>query len=1304
MSTRLKRHTTHNAKPYDRPKTFFQKVASTLQDMFVPSWILYNSSNKSDSSVSQTPANQNSEDNTESQQTLHQINHQKISDRGESSKYLNVRNESSKNMYMPEKRPTYSSYTIEQEKRRREKAQISDLTDNYNEITQGKTSNLLKSDTLRNNVKLQKKSTHQSFVNGDDHSDNSDGSASTSGCSSLVSSHQERKDQSHEYGLQINEEALEQIKKELSKKEEFKNKGVKRHISVETESLTHGTDSNFNQSELHSWYKEKIVCPNKRARPQPTFTGRKPSFNLSSFGAPSLGEVSHSGGNCCHSPFYEGKTTFGGASAMNRSHILSSISCPDTNASNTKLKVNDASSKKDFDYMSTTAKRILLSLEKMSTPLVDAKKIPTEKKTFVESYLRRKMNSSSNNFAINKSKSQLPLCKPPTSGIIIPSSPMICKNFDSRISSDQVSNKIIFNPVTISTDITPSASMPIKTTGKIRARTNTALHCSKKANMNEVVEVPDLPNIPLPIDQLPTFNFNTVSKASGECNQSKENNEIQFKFSSPIQHNAPSPPQVSNLKEMCFTFSSPVIKENDSLSNSPQNEKSKQEDSSNEKVACTEEKVSSASKEPDTSVEQKQIKPIGFGDKFKPAPGSWECSTCFVRNSKDDMKCISCETPKTNVTVSTQEKTGFSDTKLESNITSKTIDKSSKQEEKTDNKNSFSIPSTKATTSSWQEFGDKFKPPSGSWSCPVCMIFNEQTDSKCLACETPNPHQKSPVAEQAPTTKFDTKFKSTPDSWDCDVCFAQNPSSALRCFACETLRCVTSKPSDSTQLFSGFKFGSNKKQNSSFSLENTAFNNNNSGFKFGMTPSSGLSTSKQSQEFTFGSKATDSKPVEGFKFNASNFSTSSSAFTFGGKSLQVNSECNNLTNGKIKFGVGSSENPQTTGFGSKSLPAFEPPKLVPQLFGNQLNTAKSEAASYASLKSPVSQSSLTTPAVSSVAPVVSVAPASTLALSTATTTVSIFSFGKTQPVVSVTAASPPKINAEDPTASANSNTGCSFSFTSPPKIVDISNRDTILPEKVETTSENKEATNVTQKPISTFSFSSTAVTTSSIFKPTTVNNVFTFGSPVPFSVVSTQQNVISPPNPFTPNTTSQVSFSNFGNNSSTTTFGHDNNQPKQGFGFQALPAVQFNSPKSEQPSGNVFRFGTLQEQKPADIAKSNFTFGASQEQKPPGGDQAAKQSFAFSFHPAQAEQKTFAAPKGNDQEKPKPSFNFSFTPSQNFFSTPSTSAPSFNFATNVASPGTPFSFTASPSGTAQPTRRIKRAVRRSNLGPGRRDN
>lgn len=35
-----------------------------------------------------------------------------------------------------------------------------------------------------------------------------------------------------------------------------------------------------------------------------------------------------------------------------------------------------------------------------------------------------------------------------------------------------------------------------------------------------------------------------------------------------------------------------------------------------------------------------------FSDLFKPEPGSWECQTCYIRNSKDKVSCVACETPK----------------------------------------------------------------------------------------------------------------------------------------------------------------------------------------------------------------------------------------------------------------------------------------------------------------------------------------------------------------------------------------------------------------------------------------------------------------------------------------------------------------------------------------------------------------------------------------------------------------------------------------------------------------------------------
>jgi Ran GTPase-activating protein 1 len=41
-----------------------------------------------------------------------------------------------------------------------------------------------------------------------------------------------------------------------------------------------------------------------------------------------------------------------------------------------------------------------------------------------------------------------------------------------------------------------------------------------------------------------------------------------------------------------------------------------------------------------------QQKPAGFGDKFKPKAGSWECDGCLTRNTGDVIQCLACETPK----------------------------------------------------------------------------------------------------------------------------------------------------------------------------------------------------------------------------------------------------------------------------------------------------------------------------------------------------------------------------------------------------------------------------------------------------------------------------------------------------------------------------------------------------------------------------------------------------------------------------------------------------------------------------------
>lgn len=102
---------------------------------------------------------------------------------------------------------------------------------------------------------------------------------------------------------------------------------------------------------------------------------------------------------------------------------------------------------------------------------------------------------------------------------------------------------------------------------------------------------------------------------------------------------------------------------------------------------------------------------VGFGDKFKPAKGSWECKNCYVVNQDDTKtKCVACETPKAGQV----------------------------QKQEPIQKFSFSVPNTEAKSDSvLSGFGDSFKPKVGSWECKECYVRNEPTSLYCLSCDAP---------------------------------------------------------------------------------------------------------------------------------------------------------------------------------------------------------------------------------------------------------------------------------------------------------------------------------------------------------------------------------------------------------------------------------------------------------------------------------------------------------------------------------------------------------------------------------------
>lgn len=138
-------------------------------------------------------------------------------------------------------------------------------------------------------------------------------------------------------------------------------------------------------------------------------------------------------------------------------------------------------------------------------------------------------------------------------------------------------------------------------------------------------------------------------------------------------------------------------------------------------------------------VNSKTISSSGWGDKFKPKPGSWECQACFVRNVADLENCSACGSPK--------------DPNAKKNTSSSTTDNNLP-------KFTFGIPAKKVEQPNDKPtgtgFGDKFKPKEGSWECKQCFVRNDNTQNNCCACNSArNPDLAKDQKASAPsTTKF----------------------------------------------------------------------------------------------------------------------------------------------------------------------------------------------------------------------------------------------------------------------------------------------------------------------------------------------------------------------------------------------------------------------------------------------------------------------------------------------------------------------------------------------------------------------
>lgn len=170
-------------------------------------------------------------------------------------------------------------------------------------------------------------------------------------------------------------------------------------------------------------------------QPQPSgIASKRPRFNASIYGSICLGEKSVlSDSTFKSSPFYPGKTMYGGASTY-RSRRLQSHTPNQTQRAQVRAKA--APDSKADGGLSQAARRILESLEQMSTPISDAKRIPTHTPGQRGSFLDA---TPSYTAAFHRHRPVLRPSAPPTSRLLTPTKLTVQENLTSLLPSSSAS-------------------------------------------------------------------------------------------------------------------------------------------------------------------------------------------------------------------------------------------------------------------------------------------------------------------------------------------------------------------------------------------------------------------------------------------------------------------------------------------------------------------------------------------------------------------------------------------------------------------------------------------------------------------------------------------------------------------------------------------------------------------------------------------------------------------------------------------------------------------------------------------------
>ncbi|XP_075991606.1 uncharacterized protein LOC142986792 isoform X2 [Anticarsia gemmatalis] len=512
------------------------------------------------------------------------------------------------------------------------------------------------------------------------------------------------------------------------------------------------------------------------------------------------------------SPFYPGRTMYGGAAAasyMNQANIQQ----------HTVALVNETKSSED-SVMSSSTRRIMDLLESYSSPLTEARRIPQ--------YTRPKMDSFNTSHDPASPYGNRTLSYK-TQELYVPgiAAIMRLKQRSRIMNSTKTARQIIAShssateyPMTYPS----SNSTTSNQTSQFKPPSLPSPHIPpsppRPPSPPSLPNLPNLPSLPSqPIPNLPQQSvLETVKEQSNMVTKVKtrrvartnRGNQDQFETITPVK--LPSATlQIDQNKLPTFAFDTPTV--------------SKLPATSTPKVAFPVNKPVETKENAEVPASNIKENDIASG-KSSSKPKDWQCPDCWVSNKADVNKCVCCGYKQATATVAKCSKCKLADSQP--------------------SKDKCVICENMASPQS-----GKSVQASSKWKCDGCWIMNEDNVTKCVCCGGNRPTEASkaakakqyaaipevtrpscggcftissipPLAITTPTffgssANNDSGFISIAkiqksDKWECSSCLVRNESDKLTCVCCGSEKEPKTKLPENKFNFglssnSTFKFG-----------------------------------------------------------------------------------------------------------------------------------------------------------------------------------------------------------------------------------------------------------------------------------------------------------------------------------------------------------------------------------------------------------------------------------------------------------------------------------------------------------------